>query len=58
MKKKIKQWIETAKTWILIITICASIPSIIGGLIYLKYTAYRERFPHASPWTFFFQSGK
>lgn len=24
-------------------------------LVYLDYTAYRERFPNAAPWTYFFK---
>lgn len=31
---------------------------IIALLCYVDYTAYRQRFPNAAPWTYFFQGSK
>lgn len=38
-----------------VLVIAAVIMAGVAGLIYLDYTAYKERFPHASGWTYFFQ---
>ena len=37
--------------------IFAAFLTIVGGLFYLDYKAYRERFPHAAPWTYLFRGG-
>jgi hypothetical protein len=31
---------------------------LLGGCFYLDYSAYRQRFPNASWWTYFFRKGE
>jgi len=32
-----------------------AVVSVVGGLVYLDYSAYRQRFPNAAPWTYLFR---
>lgn len=34
------------------------VAALLGGLLYLDYSAYRQRFPNAAPWTYLFRGGK
>ncbi len=49
---------KTALSIIASILVAAAIAAAIYGLVYLDYVAYRQRFPQADPWTYFFQGGR
>lgn len=43
-------------TLAIIATIVLVLVLVIGGC-HLRYEAYRQRYPNAEPWTFWFQDG-
>ena len=49
-----KRFIDNVK----IVAACACIVAFICGLVYLDYSAYRQRFPNAAPWTYLFRGHK
>lgn len=51
-------WENTLKPLLIIGAIVLAVLSLIIGIPYLQFKAYRERFPDAPAWTFFFQGGR
>lgn len=51
-------WEYTAKPLLMIFVVIGGIIGLLIGAIYLQFAAYRERFPDAPAWTFFFQGGR
>lgn len=49
-----RRW-ESAKAALWMFGALLAILSLIGAIAYLKFTAYRQRFPEVDAWTFFFR---
>jgi hypothetical protein len=54
MKKKLKELAGKVK----VVLICAAIAAVVIGVLYLDMTAYKQRFPDASTWTYFFSGNR
>jgi len=48
-------WDETIRPFLTIAALIAALLALLLGIPYLEYRAYKERFPDAPAWTFFFQ---
>ncbi len=46
------------RDWLLVGAIVLTVAVAVGGCAYLRWSAYRQRFPQSAWWTFFIPMGK